>query len=244
MSRRSAVLFNATSESLSRTTDLPAITSFTITAWFQQRTARGGAAFSFGTNVGAPDYHYFAFFTSDGAADFRAIVWNGAVNAYSTTELIAGVWFHLALVVSGTGAGQCLGYLNGIPEMTTDGNASPTAAKLYIGNSPGNEWLNGVIADVRIWDAALSRAEIRAEMWAPKPIRSRALHAWHEFLPGRLTLDSSGRGRHLTTAGTPTTETGPPLPTLPMRRVVGKAPVAATSMPPMYTGLSQAILAR
>ena len=61
-------------------------------------------------------------------------------------------------------------YVNGVQVGSTplSGNVTPTANPLWIGgNSPYGEYFNGRIDEVRVYRAALSQAEIQADMAAP-----------------------------------------------------------------------------
>jgi hypothetical protein len=84
-----------------------------------------------------------------------------------------------------------------------------TAASVRIGNDTFPEPFNGRIAGVKIWNAALSAAELELERWTYSPVRTADLWAWYP-LDGTSTADASGNGHTLTAGGSLTTEAGPP----------------------------------
>ena len=93
---------------------------------------------------------------------------NGSVpNAFGPSALPVGAWTHLAMTYDGAALRL---YVNGVQVASTplSGNITPTANPLWIGgNSPYGEYFNGRIDEVRVYRAALSQAEIQADMAAP-----------------------------------------------------------------------------
>src|SRR5690606_37514347 len=94
--------------------------------------------------------------------------------------------------------------------------SSLTANTLRIGQSPwGGEWLNGRMAAVKIWTAALSANEIQAERDYTSPLRTSDLRAWYPFEVAETT-DHSGNGETLSGGSSPSTEPGPGIPFSPV----------------------------
>src|SRR5690606_11748899 len=94
--------------------------------------------------------------------------------------------------------------------------SSLTANTLRIGQSPwGGEWLNGRMAAVKIWTAALSANEIQAERDYTSPLRTSDLRAWYPFEVAETT-DHSGNGETLSGGSSPSTEPGPGSPFSPV----------------------------
>ena len=93
---------------------------------------------------------------------------NGSVpNAFGPSTLPVGAWTHLAMTYDGAALRL---YVNGVQvgSKPLSGNITPTANPLWIGgNSPYGEYFNGRIDEVRVYRAALSQAEIQADMAAP-----------------------------------------------------------------------------
>jgi hypothetical protein len=81
----------------------------------------------------------------------------------------------------------------------------------YIGNGGFNNPINASIAAVKVWNAALSQAELEAELLKYSPVRTANLWSSYTFRNGPQTNDESGNGRTLTMTGTPVLDTaGPP----------------------------------
>ena len=88
-------------------------------------------------------------------------------NAFGPNALPVGVWSHLAMTYDGATLRL---YVNGVQVASTPvtGAITSTGNPLWIGgNSPYGEYFNGRIDEVRVYRAALSQAEIQADMAAP-----------------------------------------------------------------------------
>src|SRR5690606_30411901 len=93
---------------------------------------------------------------------------------------------------------------------------SVTVNTLRIGQSPwSGEWLNGRMAAVKIWTAALSANEIQAERDYTSPLRTANLRAWYPFEVAE-NIDHSGNGETLSGGSSPSTEPGPGIPFSPV----------------------------
>lgn len=202
-----AVRFDNSGETLSRTTNLPSITSFSFMAWCRRRVTRNAFAgvLTFGAAASSRYYGVYLERTSNPIL----VVWDGGALT-NGSALTDDVWYHVAMTVAGTGAGQFLVYLNGTLAITASGNALNSAATLQVGASLDNEWLNGTVAAIKIYDAVLTAAEIQAEMWSIRPRRTANLYGvwpcWNGS--GERTRDYSGNERNWTEGGTLTDEDG------------------------------------
>lgn len=208
-----AIRFDASGEYLLRTTGLPPIASWTGMGWFYLAadTNQYATCIAFGDAPGTGNFYSLGTFT-DG---LTIASWNG-VDELTGTTLSLGVWYHLAITVAGTGAGQYKLYLNGAVDITSDGFASVTAAQLYVGTDSGNvsaHRLDGGASALKFWDVALTQAEIQQEMLTIRPQRFASLNAWYPcfFGSGERARDYSGLGRNWTENGTLTDEDGPPV---------------------------------
>ena len=87
-------------------------------------------------------------------------------NVYGTAPLVAGVWTHLAATYDRT---TIRFYVNGIQVATAAQTAaiSTSNAVLTIGADFYGEYFNGLIDEVRIYNRALTAAEILASMTTP-----------------------------------------------------------------------------
>jgi hypothetical protein len=86
-----------------------------------------------------------------------------------SSALPLGTWTHLALTYDGSAISL---YVNGVRVSTkqASGTIQSTSSPLWIGgNSPYGEYFNGRIDDVRIYNRALSQAEITIAMGSGLP---------------------------------------------------------------------------
>ena len=95
------------------------------------------------------------------------------VEAAAGPAIALGVWTHLAVTYDGTTLRL---YVNGVlrNSLTAAGGINASTAPLRIGGNtvfsvPGTEYFAGLIDEVRIYNRALSAAEITADMNAPLP---------------------------------------------------------------------------
>ena len=89
------------------------------------------------------------------------------------SNLSTGTWFHLAYVSNGDAlANGFTVYLNGAADITyTVRSLTSAGTNMYLGNDEYSEWLNGRMAHVKIWNVALTAAEIQQEMYSSRPQR-------------------------------------------------------------------------
>lgn len=217
-----SIRIDASGDYVRRTTSLPSDTLFTIMGWVYLVSDRTGV------------YRYFAGVEDSGVA-WKLIGWNssnefsvaahngtGVNSGQSGQDLFSsgptnGQWFYFALVSNGTGAGSVVGYYvttAGVVLTATINNVSAgTEDALYLGNDSFDEWNNIRLANVMVYDAALTQAEIVAQMWQMIPKRRTNLHAWWPMFGGTTERlrDYSGQARDLTAGGTLTDEPGPPI---------------------------------
>jgi hypothetical protein len=207
-----SVRFDSIGDELFRTTNLPTITSFTMMGWF--RFVGDTNAYSAFLRLGhATSSHGYNLLRCCGGGWRELDLWNGAGIWTVKPTITLGTWYHLAVTVSGSGAGQVKTYVNGALALTSPGNPSATSDRLSIGNDAHEEWLNGNAAAVKIYDAPLTEAEIAAEMNRLTPVRTANLNAWYPLQSGATAgTDFSGNNRTLVQAGTLTTDSaGPPI---------------------------------
>ena len=95
------------------------------------------------------------------------------VEATNGPAVPLGVWTHLAVTYDGTTLRL---YVNGVLRSSTaaSGGIAASTAPLRIGGNtvfsvPGTEYFAGLIDEVRIYNRALSAAEITADMNTPLP---------------------------------------------------------------------------
>ena len=213
-----AVRFDATTDQIERTTAPDIGTSgFTFTAWVylavdrndystMMRLSAGGGTRG---NVAADSNgQTLAYFTIDGSLT-------------SSTTMTAGNWYRVAISIPSTGGSTATGTLYTATAAGATSSASGTvsagndADRVTIGgrgNGDTSEWWNGRVAHARMWEAALSQAEVEAEWASTTPVRTSGLWADWPLLVHTDLTDASGNGRNLSAGSTATTtEADPPL---------------------------------
>jgi hypothetical protein len=231
-----AVRFDADGEDYTRTTNLPSATTFTLCLWLIIDTDRNTFSCPISLDAGTGNYVYF-----ETDADGTTLkLWEGddaVTPSGPNVVLTVGTWYFIALVRNGTGAnsGTVYSAAAGVAALTSGQrtlDTSFTPNTLRIGESPfGGEWWNGRVAAVKIWDAALSQAEIENERWQYSPHRIANLNAFYPFLTGGANAaaqaDFSGNGNNLSNGTNSATADGPPIPWKQQARQIFIAPAAA-----------------
>lgn len=192
----------------------------------------------------------FFLFSTDFNGQIPSLYVNDATLRLAGSSMTVGQWYQFGMVRTATTAATLYhGLLGGsLTAVSASGLGANTPTTLRIGASVfTNEWLNGRITAFKQWDAALTAAEVSAELRQYSPRRSTNLVRFHPFQIAETT-DYSGNGRTLTVTGSPTTEDGPTLPWA--RSVVAlthigsttwAAPASAATVSPTYpSGLADA----
>ena len=143
----------------------------------------------------------------------QSIIAGSSVNTNGSSVSYAS-WQHWALVRRD--ASNLDTYLNGTLDATSAQSVSgrTAAAQLDLGNTnAASAYFNGRVFAIKIWNAALSAAEIQQEMRTIRPIRLANLWAWVPGRPGagERAKDYSGNGRSMTEGGTLTDEDAGPI---------------------------------
>jgi len=164
-----ALSFNGTSNVASRAdvSILKPANDMAISWWvmLKRDPADAGHDFVFAAkaNASAPFYSYQCNYTT---ADSLDCVWansgGSTYNTHSSATLSTGVWYHLVYVKSGS-AGQI--YVNGVDTTassdTHSGTIFDSSGSFNVGAfSSGQKWVGGIMDDVRIYNRALTQAEI------------------------------------------------------------------------------------
>ncbi len=176
--------------------DLSVTTAFTISAWVQPTSVA-----SYNGVIGKAAY---AWTVQLNGSRLEMHTWNDGGTAepillIGTSGLVtAGAWHYVTVTYDG--AGTAKSYVNGALDKTQTGISEAfknTAAAAVIGqgyNNGSNRFLAGTIADVRIYNRALSASEIAAMYAAGVP-------------DATLRLAVDGRGRDLSRFRTTVTPT-------------------------------------
>lgn len=204
------VRFDASGDSLSRTSGLPNMNSFTLMAWVRIVTDRNDYSGFFYINDGIGNH----FYLGTQANGTTLITYNTTADSSNGTNLSVGTWYHVAMVCDGTGAGNLRAYLDGVLDVTHASSGSSAAAtQLRAGNSAFSEFLNGRMAAIKTYSAVLTAAEIANEARQILPIRTANLTGFYPlFSTADDEIDFSGAGNNWTVNGTLATEDGPPIP--------------------------------
>jgi hypothetical protein len=138
--------------------------------------------------------------------------------ATGATNVATGVWSHCAAVKNGTGTGSLKAYLNGAEDASiTSGRSMQARAEVFvIGSRPADSGIqfDGQIAEVAIWNVALTAAEIAALARGVRPFsirRGNLKGYWPLLGTGSPERDYSGNGQSLTVVGSVPADTHAPV---------------------------------
>ena len=209
-----SVRFNTFDDHYSRAATGLESSDFTMACWAYLSADRNTANFFLGADASS-NWHSVGVH-SDGTE----LYWSSTSgNTRTGAQLAVGAWYYVAIVYSASGTDTIYWGADGAAlssdSTTTSGVMSGITSgfTFHIGNTRDSEWWNGRIAQVKVWTAALSQAEIEAERDLDGVARTTNLWAYYSFRDGPQTNDESGNGRTLTAAGTLTAEAGPPVET-------------------------------
>jgi glucose/arabinose dehydrogenase/PKD repeat protein len=138
-------------------------TGLTIEAWVNPSVLSGWRTIAL---KGAPGGMAYALYAHDEVPRPAGYVNTGGadLSAAGTAGLPTGTWTHVALTF---GAGTLRLYVNGVQVGTraVTGAIRTSADPLTLGgNAPWGEWFSGLLDEVRIYNRALTQAEIQAGM--------------------------------------------------------------------------------
>lgn len=204
---------SASAEYFKRTTSLPNFNAtYTAMGWFSVVSFTQFGYFFVVGDAAATNYDGLSFRNTLG--DLR--VFNNVATVNSGQRLVVDTWVHLAMVRE-SATSQKL-YVGGALTDTNTGSVgtSRTGGIFDVGsyeNVAATVNLNGRVAAIKVWDAALTLDEIKSELPSVRPQRLTSLNAWYPGFPGsgERARDYSGGGRDWTEVGTLSDEDPPPL---------------------------------
>jgi hypothetical protein len=205
-----SVRFDAAGEYLRRTTGLPNIqATYTLMGWYYISVDRDFYGTLAILNNASNENDNL---TLD--ADGTTVAIYAANTGVTGSTLSVGQWYHLAMVRESSSVVKL--YLNGVLDLTNTTATGYFGAteNLYVGDLPGTgQGFNGRAAGFKMWDTALTQAEVQAEVYTLRPQRFTNLLSWSPVFPGsgERTRDYSGNGYDWTETGTVTDEDGPPV---------------------------------
>ena len=136
---------------------------YTIVMWFRQDVVTGIANLLQQTDAGGTGR---TLLLADSATGIRTYL--GGTSTVSGVIEEAGIWYHVALIVTEEGATDTIHfYINGEATGTPAAVGSEDCEGDYlIGTNKGldGRWLNGLVDDVRFYNHALSEVEILGAM--------------------------------------------------------------------------------
>lgn len=198
-----AAHFTVNGDTLSRNeTAIGGTTSRTMAAWVRKTTSSdaGICELNYGGGTWGTSISTFAgdlFLT-----EFNDV---GGVNVqYTLAGYVVNTWYHLAITYDGTNARF---YVNGALVQTSAWSSA--------GAPSGTNWVFGQqnvdLQDIAVYNAQLSDAEISQLYRRRLPSRRTNLLAYYPLHPGSgRTVDYSGVGKTLTSAGSPSDTSSAP----------------------------------
>jgi hypothetical protein len=136
---------------------------FTITMWFRQDVVTGIANLLQQTDLNGMGR---TLLLADADTGIRTFL--GGTSTVSGVIEEAGIWYHVALIVTEGGATDTINfYIDGEPSGTpAQVDSEDTDGDYLIGTNKGlnGRWINGLVDDFRLYNHALSEAEILAAM--------------------------------------------------------------------------------
>lgn len=232
-----SVRFDATGEHYTATTGIPG-TVFTACWWGRIAVDRNNYSTMLCID-NTTDQQILAVQTDTGGVG--PYLWlaphdPGWIDEAPDTDMVVGTWYRFALVRNGTAITFYMGLPSGTIAIGSATLLGPlTATRLRVGRSTvSTEWWNGNMANLKVYNAALTQAEILTEWGNWRAQRTADLLRHHKWQTAAEGTDYSGNGWTLPVTGTPTFEAtnpaiadsdpGPP-PAVPSLRV-GNAPVS------------------
>lgn len=211
-----AVVYNGTAgNKYTRTTNLPALTNFTVCWWYKWNTDTPPNTM-FNIDNGTSNYLYVQKFS----ALQTDIWWNigGTSNQFTFLTFSTGTWYFMALTVNGTSINGYYAPAGTNTLTNVSGSASGawfTPSNMVFGDSVfTSEQCDGQQQNMMMWTATLTQQELEQQMKTFRPQRYTNLHAWYPQLPGsgERARDYSGNGYNMTETGTITdAEPYPPI---------------------------------
>lgn len=209
--------FNGTNQWLNHTTPMVTGTPFSVSCWFNpDDVTADGSLWWVGEAGSASDYFELHFRGATAGDPVSANTRNGTNNqAVSSAGAngVADVWYHAAGVWTSNVDRKA--YFNGGNEGSDTNARTPDAIdESAIGrtnDSTPTGYFNGSIAEIGVWDVALTAAEIAilGKGFSPLFVRPGNLV---DYIPLRRDEDEDFvRGFSFTANGTPTIDTHPPM---------------------------------
>ena len=211
--------FDASTDRLLRTSGvLDHNSAYTVMCWIRPSSISGAPcifAVSAGTYSANGEELYISVSLGNRLTLYAV---NGGTDGFGSPNgsvLSANTWYHVAIVRESTTSLKS--YLNGVYEQTCTVSAASRSAssRMEFGawSAGNNDPFSGRIHAIKIWNTALTEAEIAQEVYTVAPRKLDSLWGWYPTRPGsgERAKDYSGNGRSLTEGGTLTDDDPPPI---------------------------------
>lgn len=245
-----AIRFDSGGECLLRSSNLPASTAFTACGWFNKRGSGGTTLSTIAIIVPSSGGGYIGAYSTVGGSKF-GIQTDTSAGMVSGGAVTDNQWYFVAMSGAGTGATDAkLRYAaHGASSLTTVANngSSFTSAYLVVGMNNAEYWGNQTVAGWKVFDRALTDAELLNEMYRLTPASTTNLNSWSPMFHSTVAdaaKDYSGNGNNWITNGTLSLEDGPPVSWGARLLTVGAVviPAATGSLAATETGADTASL--
>lgn len=211
--------FDASTDRLLRTSGvLDHNSAYTVMCWIRPSSISGAPcifAVSAGTYSANGEELYISASLGNRLTLYAV---NGGTDGFGSPNgsvLSANTWYHVAIVRESTTSLKS--YLNGVYEQTCTVSAASRSAssRMEFGawSAGNNDPFSGRIHAIKIWNTALTEAEIAQEVYTVAPRKLDSLWGWYPTRPGsgERAKDYSGNGRDWTEGGTLTDDDPPPI---------------------------------
>lgn len=197
-----SITFDTAADRLLRTSDLlNKNTAYTWMGWFYP-TAVSGTHTLFSLNDNAGNYDFIGLISG-----LTLYIETQDLSTSLSTLAAANAWYHITIQRAADGNSLHL-YINGVEDgvgfSDIAGGRAPATRMEMGGFESGNaNPFVGNEAYIKAWNAALSGAEILAEVNSAAAVRTSNLYGeWKTPLGATRTADTSGNGRDWTEVGT------------------------------------------
>lgn len=196
-------VFDGTADYVRRTANLPTSTAVTIAGWVKITSYTGGA-YGIQLSVYADGANRYSTYTNPySSPNFKLQVTNGTGSSAEGTVATADTWHYYAVVCGATGAGEAKCYkwddTGTIEDSLTVAGVTFTTASMTVGAEPEGSCHAMKVAQLRVWDRALSQAELEDELASSTIVDATNINTAWEDDP---ETDVSGNSRPWTVSGT------------------------------------------
>jgi len=223
-----AIRFDASTDGLVRTSNVINMNS-AYTVMVLMRFASNPGSFVFATffsinrDSGTANFEYLSVLDSSGLRIAMSINNGGGATSHATSGIVSvNTWYWVAMVRNSVTnlslhlaqPGSPMAGATGTH--TTDVTSRLASTRHEVGahlsgNAQPFSTSAGRIGAIKLWQGALSVAEMTSEMGTIRPQRYTNLHSWYSCWPDYHAVDFGPNGYNWTVDGTLTDEAGPPV---------------------------------